>query len=424
MNKAEFEAFLSKHIGEWEVTERTPYAEYVYSVISPADPGYGGQRFSLYDAGYDGIRISFYNPAAGQEQTIEHIYHWSDAYELLALGLTAPNHIRYTEDGTAAVNLSLGRKNPYRFQWDALDFDLLDGRYLDLALHLVKYGYIDRINTVDDEVRLFIQPHCTVDPGSIAPAILLDRVRNLFFSGRRNAFEQGVTLEKYHVDWDGDRLIDTFVKYAQQGQTVRCIVLLCAYLEYNVQCGTLYELLQKRNDYIEALHAPSGPYHFTWTQERWLKTLDESRFHLAFRIAYHYVSIDHDLSYETNRGYYISVTCQDLRCQDEPDPAGQPFVTSRLQAEVGETENVRKPFSFKHRIDDPSTGANLSPNCDICTMRDHCVLIYAAYIAYLIDCGREDEIEADREWFRQHKKEQRLRSLYPSFAIRTDGIFV
>ena len=388
MNRSQFESFLETYLGGFEKTAQRQGT--LYTVVEPRSDRFAGRKALISDGGMDGISVRFYNPIRQKLQTIDHIYHWSDAYELLRIGLLTPGSLKYKEDDPDAVSIArtLDRE-PHTISWEMPGFSDVNDMDLLGALRLVKYGYIDELCLATEDGQTTVSPHGRLTPcrEDCAWDTLLDGMRRVFHSGQSDPEDTGMGLEKWRIQYGSY----TVCKAPERCKRDVCVLWLCAYLEYAARNDILYEILQKRANERMAYRTPCGPYQFTWMQDSWLKTLDKSRFNLACRLVDSgAITVDRELDGE-NRVKTYNPMC----CFDASEPVTSRYLAERAKAN-GSDSYCRLPVY--------SASPSMS-GCPNCSMHAHCVIFYAGYIKYLRDCGREEEILADRAWFRQHQRE-------------------
>ena len=387
MNSSQFSDLIKDKIGDFLLIQPDPDC-YVYKLLS-SDVSYEASTFSIRDRGMDGISVQFpftYNSTC---EGIDHIYHWADAYDLLAIALFEPQKLQYRDElcDTVSIPKTLNRE-PYDFDWPGTYLNIFDNDAILCGLKLISYGYIEFLNPEKTENGdVVVNPYAKIDPCSADRPwdMLLTGVKYIFSQEQEHS-EDGITVNGFKTDGT----LGVCGKNTEGCDQERCIIRLCAYLEYAAHNDILYEVLQKRKQPEAACLIPSGPYKFTWWQDTWLKLIDESRFNLALQMVNNnLIAVDKELDSDNRISINYMSGCG---------------YTPRLTAFLAEIENADSKTQVKIPVLRSST-AREGENCSSCDLQEHCVLVYAGYIQYLRDCGKEKVIEEDREWFRQHKRE-------------------
>ena len=162
-------------------------------------------------------------------------------------------------------------------------------------------------------------------------------------------------------------------------------------------------------DIEKTLGACAGNYSFFWCPEDGLCFVDESRFQLAKMFVENGLV---ELERELDDGNFVRIYSRGGLVYRMP---GEEFSTlpwrvttcimaSKVSTQTWEKGEVNGEFAVK-------LGAPLNTYIPFAENRENgkyveseqCVYVYAAYIKYLMDCGREEEIAQDRAWYAANK---------------------
>lgn len=396
MNRNKFEKMILESIGNYHLNSECP-REYNYTICGAKNYLYENMKFSIADDGIDGITVSFYNLHLKKMQKVEHIYHWSDAYQILYMGLVMPEKLQYQDENSELLSIhkTLGRElcqfqwKPMRGIWDVSDKDIND------AILLVKFNYIDKLEPTNEKGKIWVH-------GKISPCNESESWEKLYDELRKNFCEdfnykdRGKGFNCYETTSPLNKCTDIVCG----GRS--CILIICGYLEYAARNETLYSILQERKAKREEYRKPSGTFQFTWRPENGLKLVDESRFQLASLMVQNgLIRIEKNLTDKN----HVKILKKGWLCDFDEDQLEVTTCCMACNAEENKNlQNVDESW-FSVRIDSNLHMSGLGNNCEKCSMQENCVYYYAAYIQYLKECGSEDIIEADREWFREHQEE-------------------
>lgn len=368
MNRTEFEEKIKSEMGEFLYDDN----EGKYVIHHPKELKYTNLEFYIIDKKEDGISIQFYNSVLENRSDvqIDAIYYWSDVYELLNMALTCPEKLEYNENGTVSIQKSLN-KELYNYKWNQDDSFLeLNDMVVKWAIELVKDGYVSGLVFWDDRSGFI-----TID-GSVCGELLMN--------------------------FDTDQPLDDL----SCGQTRKicemqyCVNYVCGYIEYAYRNGFLDQLLRQRK-----MFKPSGPFEFTWIPKDGLKYIGENEYNLANQLVENgQIRVEEALDTEQRIVIWTGeLFCKIVDSDDEISACALSCFSNRSK----NTDYVDKNWfaipintSFISEIDFP----DLSDYCDRCTMCAGCIYIYAGYIQYLKECGREDIIISDRDWFYKHQR--------------------
>lgn len=412
-NKSAFEKGIRESIGEFEV-QQTAWECYQYTIVNGRDPSYQSIGFFIGNRGMEGIRITFYNTFLKRMQSFDHIYHWSDAYEILYLGLTRPEALRYQDENgeILAVGRTLGRPR-YEFTWQPSVEQLWDfgDQVMESAIQLVLCRYIKKVEYLEEEDQIRIEGRICPCGADMTLERLAEEMHKEFFDG------QGEDHKEWAFCRTGSSRVGIICGNPGCYLGSDCILDLCGYLEYAANQEMLAPLLEERAKRREAYRKPCGEYQFTWQPEQGLKVVDESRYCLALQLARQgQIEVEKELT-EENR---VKISASGLICGFDGEDE---VTTCRIaSAAAGIKEGQEKDMEFTIPVT-RSLQTRLSGGaCDRCINR--CVYFYAGYIKYLLDCGKENVIREDREWFRQNQKnaESKMQTEYQ--FILPDDLFL
>lgn len=397
--KREFEMLISENIGMFSLEERNE-RQYEYRITNAINPIYQNYTFSIFDEGIDGITVTFYNTYLNKFQRVEHIYHWSDAYQVLYMGLTMPENIRYKDLDQAFVSVAgtLG-KAICNFEWKPVsELNEIDDDTLETAIELVKYNYIDSELSYDEEENI-INIHGAIDTcneNSTYESLIKDIKLNYDSNGAAE-LEKGINFN----------IINNGMSLKVMCTDVRCgknycFLHLCGYIEYLVQNDSLYEKLEERRMKRAEYRTPCGPYKFTWKPEGGLRYIDESIFNLAEKIVDSGLIKIEDQLTEDNK---ITIWTDDwIFTLNEEEGEVEVTTCSMLDA-ILKKENKCDPTKnwITHNIEGSLKQKISIDGIPDSNLEDSYVYLCAAYIKYLKDCSKESVIESDREWYKQNR---------------------
>ncbi len=419
MNRKAFQNKIKEEIGQTYFEGKNGKSEQ-YAVISAREPKYEDREFFIKNCGLSGIKISFYNTSLNRKQTIENIYHWSDAYDILYLGITNPKKICYRDENAKVVSIgkTLGKKH-YDFIWEPERriWDISDDM-LNIAIQLVEYNYIDPFDetkfekSADGEIiKYYIhgKVSCIENPSR---QILLDVMEQRFTDDDET---KTIEDEGFYLNWTGSLVNKCIDNYCNE---FSCILALCGYLEYAANNEFLYDLIEERVNKRKEYNMPCGPFSFTWRPEDGLKLVDESRFNLAMQMVEHdLIQVYKDLADENRVQIGINRWC----CFRGENTDNQETTTGLIACEVEKNLSTSDVKIITIYADESLRKSPVQGCPKDCLMSQNCVYYYAGYIKFLQESGREDIIQADREWFKQNKKasEEAMKSSF-GFSLPTD----
>lgn len=372
-----------------------------------ADSSSQVRAFIVSDNGIDGISFD----CIGWDNQVllhcENIYHWSEALDQLAYFLENPSLMKFHKD----IARQFARN--YSFEWDpAFGLNTVSDEMLEYGIELVKHGFVSSLaynhesNCV--EVRSQFSACEFADAGT-----LLQEVKNAYFDSA-NKVNNG---SDYGINWLRYSKVIKLCNDVTCSHEM-CLTALCGYIEYAASKGLLPGLLAEREK--NKIH--QTPFEFDWLPEDGLRFLDESSYRLARQIVDSgLVSVERSLD-PANK---IRVKMRDF-CSERTLSSDSDSITEFTNADISECAEANKSNTeFDNWISADKDGylkTECSDDaCINCHHKQHCVFLYAGYIRYLLDCGREDIIVSDRDYYETHKEQiERERNEGFGFTLRTD----
>lgn len=397
MNRDQFEKRVWQTIGEFFCKELYPES-YEYTIVEAVDPKYKDMKFFIANCGMSGIGISFYDWKLGKTRNFERIYHWSDAFQILYLGLTAPEKILFESDGnTLSVARTLGKQR-YDFAWNPSGSLLnFSDEILNDALTMTEYQYINGMQYDLETEEVTISASLFPCEETADLSVLSEKVKENF---SQNDGQTRSNAKNYIVPVSYNLM--TFCSDTACPQERFCIIGLCGYLEYAANNGILYDLLLERKKKREEYRVANGMYQFTWKPKNGLKTVDESKFNLAAQIVKNgQVKVESVLSEDNMVRLWFN---NDLCALSQED--GETENTSCIMASKSEKYKYQLAFHENWLCIDISASLDVSlcdHNCENCGC--NCVFFYAGYLQYLRNTGKEEIVSQDREYFKKHCQE-------------------
>ncbi|MBQ6889209.1 MAG: AAA family ATPase [Lachnospiraceae bacterium] len=401
VNRAWFEERIRADLGEFEVRKLCEGVEQ-YTMTRPFESKNRDLSFFIEDKRGNGINISFTNHILQKQQTIEKIYHWSDVYRLLYKALVAPQNLKYQEKNPQKPDIrkTLGAcARNYPFRWCPKHglCDVSD-ELLETAIELVKYDFVEEIEyNYEADMDLIIHGADYPCQNDKTFKELLSRVK----TGR-------ALLEETKLEWNTESELMSMCQERSCNEQC-CILVLCAYLEYVISNDGLEHALKERKEIRDKYRTVCGDYQFYWEAKDGLRFVDESRFQLAKMLVENGLV---ELERELNDGNFIRIHSQGGLVYRMPgeESGGLPrgvttcIIASNVSTQTWEQGENNGNFAVK--IDAPLN--TYIPFVEHCgngkyVESEQCVYVYAAYIKYLMDCGREEKITQDREWYATNK---------------------
>ncbi len=365
------------------------------------------EKADVRDKGTEGISVSFFNSASDKRQEIPNIYRWTDAYELLYMGLTRPARLADWDGGN--VNLLLGRE-PYDFRWSP------DGGILDLddptlksLLTMVEHGFVLSISC--EEETITVEGYESVyQSGGPAHTLHKKTVQDLL---QKEQTEPGRKITQNHNCWFDmyASLFDThdFGRYSKDSHDTGKDVLniigafgICGYLEYAYRNGDLHKLLKDREQTRMEYRLPNGPYSFTWKQEEGLRFVPEDVYQVAKTIVQkELVQVSSELT--SHNCVRIEAPCLKKLMETQKSADLQPITLCEMAASLTKRKNIlSKEEVYIYRT---PVSERLFPCVDQEDEEDVYVYYCAGYLKYLQDCDPdyESKVRADREWYRKNR---------------------
>ena len=411
MNRAAFEEKIRGVLGEFQVEQGLD--QFSYFIVNARDVRYQNNQFSIEDRGWSGIQIDFYDSYRGKQQRVEHIYHWSEAYELLFLGLLNPEKLIFQDETYTSIDIfaTLGAEKP-DFTWNPTD-SLTNFSFRDLirALKMVKNGLVLSLTSFQSEdenkiIRILIKN--LLCEKNVSQEMVDERVEQ--------AFETNLTVEEtgtYQLDfYDEIYLFQKCDEPKCDGDF--CMEGLCGYLEYLAKCGILYDTLHQREDMqvevefedlFEEMEEEKKEYSFSWNPDGGVRYMEENQYHLAEMMT-QMVQIE-----QAQQKVKIRIHGPLLCILDEKnfgnDIVDQEMTTTYLagKAECWERDGtvVETCLSLTDSLMTPL--ATTITNTKEQIIPESFLYHVAAYIKYMKSQGREAELRADRQYFREHPQE-------------------
>ncbi len=366
------------------------------------------------DDDFKGISIHFAGKMVYTADSVT-VWHWADVEKVLCDWIT---RILYPTEAVgydtkmrnqppADLNKVIDRRR-YSFTWgnDAAIRSLIntDDELLKYAIDLVKFGFIKNLSydTANNKVLILSYKAACANSDSKAAGRerLLALMRNKAKGSSPDELQEELTM-----NW-GARggLWDYCGAHSDSSQPSSackddlCIFGICGYLEYLASADRIQDLIEERKRTREQYRIPCEPYSFTWKPQNGLRLASESRFQLAMQLVRNrLIDVDHKLDEWNNVLIYSDklVCSSDLKGDDEEITT----CSMSVQAERQKTN----PSSYSH-ISWKLVNSDLNYGISGETA-DSCVYFYAGYIKYLQDCGMQDIIDKDREWYHNHLKE-------------------
>ena len=386
-NRACFEERIKKELGDFVVRR-------LYEGVEEYTLTKTGRKFYIEDKKSKGINIILqdYNL-----QKIEAIYHWSDVYRLLYIILVHPNELKYRETSPYELDIKkiLGKyAKEYQFPWNPSGLWSVSDEVLETAIELVKYDFIKEIqyNSEEEENLTICGADWSCQNGKIFKELL-------------NRVKTGEIGEDFRtIGWSTEyeitaRWPDCFCNEPC------CILPLCAYLEYVISHDRLEQELEVRKEKCKRYRKTCGGYSFYWEAKDGLRFVDESRFQLAKML------VDKglvEIGQELDENNFVNIYSKDgliypvLEYEFGAYPLG--VTTCTLAAKVSRGKGTeREDGKFSIRVDEPLKYYRYGIEEGTSVEYEQCIYVYAAYIKYLTDCGRQGEIEEDRKWYADNK---------------------
>lgn len=390
------------------------------------------REFSITKGSFYDINVTYYDTLISDYRTIGGIYKFSDAFQMLDLGLIYPQEIKF--NNSEEKQLSSDFKESFLHDAEPDVYKTLEMRCdidwnpkgglekvfsspnadftLELALRLVA---LDVVRGMESDragcIKLkYIDGLCEASQSGNFDNIIEKAVLELIGQSCEKTASKIIRCSK--------NICEAFEACEEDGADLRCktsgcIISICGYIEYALRKGILTQLLMERkNEVYKRMGGKITDYSgLNWKPNRFgPERVPENIFNLAKCLA-DSNSVDIRIS-EDNKPVVtvISPFCEKYN-KDLPDAleitAAGTFLAKKFYNALKISENELKPI----KLDTDSLSlCSDNEKCKKCGMNGMCPIPIAAYIRYLRETGRSSEIcEAEQFRFKHPKDFYRYR---------------